>query len=84
MARGPLERYVEWMSRGRLTGRVAYVTSKWDMPLPRPGAEWQLDPNFNAAEELLRRPELKDIIKAAIDTGATVVDERKRRGPAAE
>jgi hypothetical protein len=35
-----LRKYVEWMSRGR---RIAYVMKDWDLPLPLPGAEWQLD-----------------------------------------
>ena len=33
---------------------------------PVTGAQWQLDSKFNVAEELLRDPSLKDVIKAAI------------------
>ena len=54
-----LRKYVECMTRGRQTDRIAYVMREWDMPAPLPGAEWQLDPNFNAAEELLRDPALE-------------------------
>ena len=34
---------------------------------------WALDPNFNAADELLRDTALKDVLKAAIDKGCAVV-----------
>jgi hypothetical protein len=72
-----LRKYIEWMTGGRRTGRIAYVTREWDLPTPSPSAEWQLDPKFNAAEELLRDPELKNVFKAALDNGAHVVVQRK-------
>jgi hypothetical protein len=53
-----LRRYIEWMSRGRRTDRIAYVMKEWDLPVPLPGAEWQLDASFNAGDEILRDPEL--------------------------
>lgn len=68
-----LKRYVEWLSRGRRTGRTAYVLKEWDLPEPEPGAEWALDSKFNAAEELLRDPNLKAVFMAAIKKGMTVV-----------
>jgi len=68
-----LARYVEWMSRGRRTGRVVYATKEWNVPPPLPGAEWQLDTKFNAAEELLSDPALKTVIEAALEKGAEIV-----------
>ena len=68
-----LERYVEWMSRGRRTGRTAYVLRDGHLPDPIPGAEWVLDTGFNAAEELLRNPELKVTIVAALKKGVEIV-----------
>ena len=68
-----LERYIEWMSGGRRTGRVAYVLGKRNLPKPVAKAEWQIDSKFNVAEELLRDPFLEDVIKAAIDKGVEVV-----------
>jgi hypothetical protein len=44
------------MNRGRRTDRVVYVLKEWDLPMPLPGAEWQLDTKFNVADELLRDP----------------------------
>jgi hypothetical protein len=68
-----LERYVEWLGRGRRTERVAYVINKSNVPKPLPGAEWQLDPKFNAAEEVLGDPALKATFKAALEKGSELV-----------
>ncbi len=68
-----LERYIEWMTGGRRTGRVAYALGADNLPKPVTGAQWQLDVNFNVAEELLRDPPLKDVIKAAIGQGVKIV-----------
>jgi hypothetical protein len=72
-----LRKYIEWMTRGRRTDRIAYVTKEWDLPTPLSGAEWQLDSKFGAAEELLQDPELKTVFKAALERGADVVIRRK-------
>ncbi len=68
-----LERYIEWMSGGRRTGRVAYALGASKLPKPATGGNWQLDLKFNVAEELLRDPSLKDVIRAAIATGIEIV-----------
>jgi hypothetical protein len=73
-----LRRYVEWMNRGRRTDRVVYVLKEWDLPKPVPGAERQLDAKFNVADELLRDPELKRVLKAALEKGAEVVIQKHR------
>ena len=57
------------MSRGRRTDRVAYVLREWDLPMPLPGAEWQLDTKFNAAEEILRDPSLETAHRAGFGEG---------------
>ena len=71
-----LKKYVEWMSRGRKTGRAAYVMSVQDLPEPKVGVEWQVDNAFNAAEELLRDPTLRDAFKSAINKGSAIVIQR--------
>ena len=48
---------------------------EWNLPEPKVGAEWAVDSNFNAAEELLRDPTLKDVIKSAIDDGSAIVNQ---------
>ena len=72
-----LRKYVEWMNRGRRTDRIAYVAKEWDLPTPLPGAEWQLDMKFNAAEELLHDPELKPVFEAALEKGAEIIIRRE-------
>jgi hypothetical protein len=67
-----LKKYVEWMSRGRRTNRIAYVMKEWDLPLPLPGAEWQPDAKFSPADELLSHPGLKSIFKEALAKGVAL------------
>jgi hypothetical protein len=43
------------------------------LPKPLPGAEWQIDQTFNLADELLRDPELKLVLKAVREKGAEIV-----------
>ena len=76
-----LKKYVEWMSRDRKTNRVTYVLNEWDLPEPKPGAEWAADNAFNAAEEVLRDPSLRDVFKSATDNGSAVVMQRKPIDP---
>jgi hypothetical protein len=72
-----LKKYVEWMSRGKRTNRIAYVMKEWDLPKPLPGAEWQIDQKFNATDELSRHPDLKSVFKAAEEKGVEVVTLRE-------
>ena len=76
-----LKKYVEWMSRGRKTDRVAYVLNEWGLPEPRAGAEWAIDNTFNAAEEVLSDPSLREALKSATDNGSPVVVQRKPIDP---
>ena len=74
-----LKKYIEWMSRGRRTDRIAYGMKEWDLPTPVPGAEWRIDEKFSAADELLHDPELKVVFKAALEKGAEVITRKDRR-----
>jgi hypothetical protein len=67
-----LRKYVEWMSRGRRTNRIAYVMKEWDLPIPLPGAEWQPNVNFSVADELLSNPDLKAVFQEALEKGAAL------------
>jgi hypothetical protein len=73
-----LRRYIEWMSRGRRTDRIAYVMKEWDLPVPLPGAEWQLDASFNAGDEILRDPDMKAVLKSALENGVAVIIRREQ------
>ncbi len=69
-----LRRYAEWLSRGKRTGRVAYVLDERKLPEPVSGGEWAVDPKFNAAQEILTDPSLKEVFKTAIRQGFAVVN----------
>jgi DNA-directed RNA polymerase alpha subunit len=69
-----LKRYIEWMTRGRKTGRTAYVIHEWDLPSCLPGAEWAIDPDFNAIEELKTNRELRKTVVNVVKAGLPVVD----------
>jgi hypothetical protein len=66
------------MSRGRRTDRIAYVMKEWDLPVPLPGAEWQLDASFNAGDEILRDPDMKAVLKSALENGVAVIIRREQ------
>jgi hypothetical protein len=44
---------------------------------PLPGAEWQLDTKFNVADELLRNPDFKTVLKAVLENGAKVLIQKQ-------
>ena len=72
-----LRKYVEWMSRGRRTDRIAFVMKEWDLPSPLPGAEWQPDATFDPADELLSDSDLKAVFKEALEKGVALYSPRK-------
>jgi hypothetical protein len=45
---------------------------EWDLPLPLPGAEWQPDSKFSAADDLLNNPDLKKVFKEALEKGVAL------------
>jgi hypothetical protein len=69
-----LKRYIEWMTRGRKTGRTAYVIYEWDLPSCLPGAEWAIDRDFNAIKELKTNRELRNTVVNDVKAGVPVVD----------
>jgi hypothetical protein len=76
-----LRKYVECLSRGRRTDRIAYALKEHKLPKPIPGAEWQRIPTFNATEEVLADPTLKEVFKTAVDKGVAVIDRPENRVP---
>lgn len=66
----------EWTPR---TDRVACVLRELNLPRPLPGAEWHRDAKFNAAEEILAHPELRDLFRTAIEKGVVVVSRPERQ-----
>jgi len=54
------------------------VTKEWNLPQPLPGAEWQIDTKFGAADPLLQDTELRTVFMPALDNGAEGVVQRRR------
>ena len=75
-----VKKYVEWLSRGKRTGRVAYVVRERHLPMPLPGAEWQMDARFNAAEAILTTPDLNAVLSVAAKDGVAVVFQNVKLG----
>jgi hypothetical protein len=68
-----LRKFVEQGPFGEGRGRSAYAFTASILPTPSSGMTWRRVADFSAAEELLRDPGLKEVIKAAIDNGFAVL-----------
>jgi hypothetical protein len=71
-----LRKYFEALPYGKRTGRVAYAIKLRTLPKAIAGAEWSEDKSFNAAQEILARPSLKTIFKAALQQGCALMTEK--------
>jgi hypothetical protein len=69
----PLQKFVEQGAYGEKSGRVAYAFKLSSLPQPNEGMNWQTAHPFNVADELLKDPGLKDVIKVAIKKGYALV-----------
>jgi len=68
-----LQKFVERTEDGAGSGRVAFVLDANNLPPPGKNCSWVTATNFNAADEVLARPELKDAYKQALDEGVAVI-----------
>jgi len=69
-----LQKFIERWPNGKRLGRVAYAFSQANLPSAGAGLDWRLDPDFNAAEEVLADGQLKAVFKLAIDAGCAIVE----------
>ena len=60
----PLSLYQLWF---------AYAIKFNSLPQPNDGMDWQTADSFNAADELLKNPGLKDVFKVAIEKGYALI-----------
>lgn len=58
----------------RATRRVAYVTNPHALKAANGDVSWQLDETFNAANEVLANPALKEVYKTALVKGFAIVN----------
>lgn len=54
-------------------GRTAYAFSQDKLPPPGENLEWNAVPSFNAGDEVLRNPDLKDLFMTAITEGVAIL-----------
>jgi hypothetical protein len=76
-----LQKFVEKGSYGEGRGRTAYILDPEALPPSTDGMEWQRVDTFNAGDELLKHPGLKEVFKAAIDKGVAMIAAPARLDP---
>lgn len=67
-----LQKFVE-QGAGEQSVRTAYAFSQDKLPPPRENLEWNAVPSFNAADEVMRDPGLKELFMKAIEEGCAIV-----------
>jgi hypothetical protein len=67
-----LQKFFEQDVNGE-AGRTAFAFSQDNLPSPSENLEWKAVPAFNAAEEVMRDPGLKDLFMTAIEQGCATV-----------
>jgi len=66
-----LQKFVEQGAHGVEPGRTAYA-SQAKLPPPGEHLEWKAVPSFNAADEVMRDPGLKDLFMKAMEEGCAI------------
>jgi hypothetical protein len=69
-----LRKYIERSDAGQEL-RTAYALTAPALPDPRPRSQWREETTFSAADEVLANPELKSVIKTAIQRGFALLPE---------
>ena len=67
-----LQKFVEQGADGVEPGRTAYAFSQDKLPPPGENLEWKAVPSFNAADEVMRDPGLKDLFMKAMEEGCAI------------
>jgi hypothetical protein len=68
-----LQKFVEQGTDGVEPGRTAYAFSQDKLPPWGKNLEWKTAPSFNAADEVMRDPGLKELFMKAIEDGYAIV-----------
>ena len=75
-----LQKFVERGAYGEGPGRTAYVLDVSALPQASEGFDWRKVDAFNAAEDVLNDPGLKEVFTAAIRNGCATVNGLKAKG----
>jgi hypothetical protein len=68
-----LRKFVEQGPGGEKSGLVAYAFGPANLPESTPGFHWQTVASFNAGDEIIEDPRLKDVFRDAIANGCATV-----------
>jgi hypothetical protein len=66
-------RYFEYGGFGERTGRQLLIKDHTPKPDPARGAQWRLDPDFNAGDETLKSSGLKEVLASVFKKGHEIV-----------
>ena len=69
---------MEECGAGQSPSRVAYVLKPESLPPALDGKNWREVDSFNAADDVLNDPSLKEVFKEAIAKGCAVVSRNTR------
>lgn len=72
-----LQMFVEHsVTGGHRSKRAAYAFDPENLPPPGENLEWKAVSSFNAADEIMRDADLKDIFILAVDKDCAIVEEK--------
>jgi hypothetical protein len=66
-------RYFEYGAFGERTGRQLLIKDHTPKPDPTEGAQWRIDPDFNAGDEILKSSGLKAVLLSVLKNGHEIV-----------
>ena len=67
-------RFIEIRAFGERSGRqLLLIKVDAAQPAPVKGAEWRIDPTFNAVDEILKSSGFRDVIAAVLKNGYAIV-----------
>jgi hypothetical protein len=66
-------RYFEYGGFGERTGRQLLIKEHTPKPDPARGAQWRLDPDFNAGDEIIKSSSLKEVLASVLKKGHEIV-----------
>ena len=69
-------RYLEIGPYGERTRRQLIIKADHPQPPAADGAEWRIDPTFNAADEILKSSGFKHVLASALKKGYEIISAR--------
>jgi hypothetical protein len=65
-------RYFEYGGLSEKTGRQLLIRDPTSKPDPADGAQWRLDPDFNAGDEILKSPDFRKVLASVLKNGYAI------------